>query len=162
MVASWADCRNALAQQVTALNLTGLKPERVYEHLTAKPLNITLPAVELTLSGLQETWKWWTTDHILWTYPVGLLILFRGDPADPTTEAPYLDWRDQIAQTLPPWRPNLEGLLRVRVDLAGNITGGFRARAEPGQVRDPLGPAWLKVAGALVVHFEVVKQRVTG
>lgn len=158
----WEDCRAALAEQVKALTLDGLSPERVYKDLTAKPLNITLPCIELTLAGLVETWKWWSTDRITWYYPVGLLILFRGDPVDPAREAPYLDWRDQLVQILPPWKPALAGAHRVRVDPAGNVTGGFRARGEPGQVRDPLGPAWLKVAGSLVVTFEIIKARLTG
>jgi hypothetical protein len=162
VVTTWPDCRAVLAEQVKALTLPDLAPERVYEHLSARPLNVTLPCVELTLAGLMESWKWYTTDHLLWTYPVGLLVLFRGDPGDPTKEGPYLLWRDQIASALPPWKPQLEGIHRVRVEPAGNVTGGFRARAEPGQVRDPLGPAWLKVAGALVVTFEIVKKRVTG
>lgn len=162
MVASWDSCRSALAEKVRALGLEGLAPERVYERLAAVPANTTFPAVELTLAGLQERWKWWTVDHLLWEYPIGLLVLFRGDPKDPTTEAPYLSWRAQIAEALPGWKPALEGLHRVRVELAGNVTGGFRARGEPGQVRDPLGPAWLKVAGSLVVTFEVTKARTTG
>jgi hypothetical protein len=164
VVASWADCRAALAERVRGLGLadtTGpLPPERVYEHAVSVPQNISYPCVELTISGLQERWKWWTTDHIKWEYPIGLIILFRGAAQDPAKEAPYLLWRDQIAASLPPWKP--PGGHRVRVDLSGNITGSFRARGEPGQTRDPLGPAGLKVAGSMVVWFEVIKARSEG
>jgi hypothetical protein len=162
---SWADCRHALAERVRGLGLDGLAPAQVYEHLANVAANTSFPCVELSLAGLTESWKWWTTDHLLWSYPVGLLVLFRGDPKDPPSAGPYLGWRDQIAIALPGWKPApdgptpLPGLHRVRAELAGNISAGFRGRSEPGQVRDPQGPAWLKVAGALVVTFDVVKPR---
>jgi hypothetical protein len=158
-VVSWADCRGALAERVRSLTLDGLDPERVHEHLADNLLNITYPCVELSLAGLVEKYRWWTTDHLMWEYPVGLLIVFRDDPKNPLAEAPYLSWRSQIAEALPGWNPEMSGLFRVRVEPAGNISSGFRGRGEPGQVRDPQGPAWLKVAGAMVVTFEVVKAR---
>lgn len=162
---SWTDCRAALAQRVKDLNLPGLAAAQVYEHLASTPANVSLPAVEITLAGLTEKYRWWSTDAQLWEYPVGVLVLFRGDPKDPAKEAPYLGWRDAIATRLVGWKPAkdgptpLPGLLRVRVEMGGNISAGFRGRSEPGQVRDPLGPAWLKVAGGLIATFEVVRDR---
>jgi hypothetical protein len=99
-----------------------------------------------------DTWKW--------TYPVLVLFSDRGAPQDPAKKAPYAAWRDSLEEALETARslPGVEGLHDVTCEPGGNVTGISRGRTEPGQTADPLGPAWLKVAGSMTVQVDVIRE----
>lgn len=151
-------CQHAVAEFVRGLALAELPPERVYEHLTSSGANITYPCVLVSIAGLIEESERIAFDTWQWTYPVLVQMLRRGDPKDPGEQGPYLLWRDAITTALEETMalPGIDGFVDVEVRAGGNVTGSARGRTEPGQTADPLGPAWLKVAGSLTARVQLV------
>lgn len=132
----------------------------VYERLTGNGANVSYPLCLVSIAGMMEQkervgfglWKW--------TYPVLALWSLRGSPTDPDSKVPYEAWRDQLITTLETTRelPGVDGFFDISAEPGGNVTGLGRGRTEPGQTSDPLGPAWLKVAGSVTVQVEVIRE----
>jgi hypothetical protein len=150
--------RDAIAEVIRGLNLEGLPRNRVYERLTANGSNITYPCVVVSVAGFVEEKERLAFGAWQWTFPVLVLFAHRGDPKDPGEEAPYFTWRDLLSAKLEELQelPGVDGFHDIEVQPGGNVTGSARGRTEPGQTTDPLGPAWLKVAGALTARVKVV------
>jgi hypothetical protein len=121
---------------------------------------VSYPLALVSIAGLREEkervgfglWKW--------TYPVQVLFGDRGSPNDPPKGPPYEAWRDALLAGLEAATslPGVGGFFDVSAEPGGSLTGQGRGRTEPGQTADPLGPAWLKVAGLLTVRVEVIRE----
>lgn len=153
--------QHGVAELVRGLPVpTGAEALNVYERLTTNGINVVYPLALVTIAGLIErkeriafgTWKW--------TYPVLVLFADRGAPQDPNQQPPYAAWRDILEESLETATSltGVDGFHDVSCEPGGNVTGIARGRTEPGQTADPLGPAWLKVAGAMTVQVEVIRE----
>jgi hypothetical protein len=144
---------------IRGLFLDGLPPERVYDHLTGTGANIVYPCILISSAGMVEDRERLAFGRWLWTFPVLVQVLFRGHPSDPDKKAPYYGWRDTITKALEEATtlPGVTDFHDVEVEPGGNVTGLSRARTEPGQTSDPLGPAGFKVAGSLVARVKILR-----
>jgi hypothetical protein len=159
--------QHLLAERIRALAAgNAFVPQNVLEQASTDDVNALLPAVFVSIAGLVEYVEPFdmgkTAARYRYEYPHLVLALKRGDGRDPRERIPYLAARDVLMRPDPSglqgWKPpGVEGVLRARVEMGGTLTGAVRARTEPGQTTDPAGPAWLKVAGSLIIWVPVIR-----
>jgi hypothetical protein len=154
----------AVATRIRELALPGLAPERVYARTTPDDSVLEYPHVIVSVAGLLERTEPFdlgkTAARFRTTWPVLVLTERRGDVKDQAMRTPHLEWRGILLASDPlglqGWRPSIVNALRASVEPGANLSGLVRARTEPGQTSDPQGPAWLKIAGALVVWVPTI------
>jgi hypothetical protein len=151
-------CRAGVARVLrAALGDTGTV--HVYEKLVANDKNVKYPLALCSIAGMPEERERISFAERLWSFPVLVLFARRGDPADDRETGPYLAMRDRGAKALDDVieMPEVPGFFDCHVEHQQSITSMARGRTEPGQTGDPLGPAWLKVAGSVVAWVDVIR-----
>jgi hypothetical protein len=138
-------CQQKVAERIRLLALPGLSDQRVYQQLAKYDVNVVYPCVEVTIEKLSEKVEIFNVDYLLVKYPVQVLSLHRGDVVDSREAVPHFTWRDAM----------IPAFSYVRLGLPGEL----RATCEPGELLAPKGPAWLRVAGGLVVWCWITRKR---
>lgn len=153
-----------MANRIRELALPGLPPGQVYARSSPDDGTLTYPHVVCSIAGLTERTEPFDLGtqypRFKTTWPVLVLSERRGDVKDQREREPHLEWRGILLSASPTglqgWRPPVANALRASVEPGANLSGMVRARTEPGQTSDPQGPAWLKIAGALVVWVPTI------
>lgn len=143
----YEQCQTALAEAIRGLSLDGLADERVYERIRSYDTGAVYPCVEVTFEEMRESCELFDSENMLWTFPLSVMILTRGDVDTPAIQSRCAEWRTAIMD-------------RVKADKLGVDGEQRRAQIEAEWTFIPKrGPEWLRVAGGFVVKVFVVAPR---